>query len=289
MRSKLGNLCLLIIDDISMVGADHLYTIHKRLSEIMTTDKPFGGISIIAVGDLSQLLPIGQKPVYDFTSDPIAALYGSLWQKHFQLIELHEIMRQKNDKQFAEALNRIRTSNHTEEDVQLIKSRDIDMSSSSYPLFALHIFAFNRDVNSHNLAMLDQLIGPVITIVAIDSKTDQQTGRIDTIVFDEKKKPGGMLQELKVAVGARVMMMTTNVNTADGLVNLASGTVTGFIPDPPDPSDDNFVRYRPKYILVHFDEERVGESLRTKLRGIVPDRVSTPVSVHEVNVKHRKS
>jgi hypothetical protein len=136
--------------------------------------------------------------------------------------------------------------------------------------------------------MLDQLIGPVITIVVIDSKTDQQTGRIDTIVFDEKKKPGGMLQELKVAVGARVMM-TTNVNTADGLVNSASGTVTGFIPDPPDPSDDNFVRYRPKYILVHFDEERVGESLRTKLRGIVPDRVSTPVSVHEVNVKHRKS
>jgi hypothetical protein len=38
-------------------------------SEIMTTDKPFGGLSIIAVGDLSQLLPIGQKPVYDFTSD----------------------------------------------------------------------------------------------------------------------------------------------------------------------------------------------------------------------------
>ena len=61
MRSKLGNLCLLIIDDISMVGADHLYTLHKRLSEIMTTDKPFGGISIIAVGDLSQLLPLDKN------------------------------------------------------------------------------------------------------------------------------------------------------------------------------------------------------------------------------------
>ena len=44
----------------------------------MTTDKPFGGISIIAVGDLSQLLPIGQKPVYDFTSDPIAAVWITL-------------------------------------------------------------------------------------------------------------------------------------------------------------------------------------------------------------------
>ena len=214
-------------------------------------------------------------------------MYGSLWQKHFQPIELHEIIRHKNDKQFAEALNRKRTSNHTEEDVQLIQSREIDMSSSSYPLFALHIFVFNRDVNSHNLAMLDQMIGPVITIVAIDSKIDQQTGRIDTKVFDEKKKPGGMLKELKVALGARVMM-TTNVKTADGLVNSASGTVTGFIPDHPDPSDDNFVRYILKYILVHFDEERVGESFRTKLMGIVPDRVSTPVSVHEVNMKHRK-
>jgi hypothetical protein len=67
-----------------------------------------------------------------------------------------------------------------------------------------------------------------------------------------QKKPGGMLQELKVAVGTRVMM-TTNVNTADGLVNSASGTVTGFIPDPPDPSDDNFVRYRPLSLALSVD------------------------------------
>ena len=58
------------------------------------------------------------------------------------MIELHEIMRQKDDKQFAETLNRIRTSNHTDDDVQLIKSREIQNTSTLYPSTALHIFAF---------------------------------------------------------------------------------------------------------------------------------------------------
>ncbi|CAG2189230.1 unnamed protein product [Mytilus edulis] len=287
MRSKLGNLSLLIIDEISMVGADHLYTIHRCLSEIMTSDEPFGGISVIAVGDLSQLPPVAQKQVFESISEPIAALYGSIWQKNFQLIELQEIMRQKDEKQFAETLNRIRTSNHTDDDVQLIKSREIQNTSTIYPTTALHIFAFNKDVDSHNIEMIQKLKEPVIIITAIDSKTDEQTGRIKNISFDEKKKPGGMLQKLQLAVGARVMM-TTNVDTSDGLVNSASGTVTGFIPLPPDSTNENFNTYRPKYVLVQFDENRVGEKIRLKLRTLVPDGKSTPIAVHEVTVKLRK-
>jgi ATP-dependent DNA helicase PIF1 len=122
MRGKLGNLCLLIIDEISMVGADHLYTVHRRLSEIMTSDEPFGGVSVLAVGDLSQLPPVAQKPVFAPVSDCIVSLYGSLWKKNFSELELHQIMRQKDAAQFAEALNRIRLSKHTENDIQLIKT-----------------------------------------------------------------------------------------------------------------------------------------------------------------------
>ena len=290
MRSKLGNLCLLMIDEISMVGADHLFIIHKRLCEIMTSDEPFGSVSVLAIGDLSQLAPVGQIPVFEKTSDPIASLYGSLWKRNFQLLELNTIMRQRDDKQFAECLNRIRESKHDDSDVLMIKSREIDQRSDLYPQKALHIFAFNRDVDSHNALMLKSLVGPVITIHAVDSKKDQETGRIETSAFDEQKKqkkPGGMLKELKVAVGARVVM-TSNVNTADGLVNGASGTITGFIPPPPAQSDYNFDHYKPKYILVHFDEQRVGEQLREKLKRLVPDGISTPVAVHEVNLKRRK-
>ncbi|VDI58304.1 Hypothetical predicted protein [Mytilus galloprovincialis] len=80
--------------------------------------------------------------------------------------------------------------------------------------------------------------------------------------------------------------MTTNVDTSDGLVNSASGT--GFIPLPPDSTNENFNTYRPKYVLVQFDENRVGEKIRSKLRTLVPDGKSTPIAVHEVTVKLRK-
>ena len=46
LRSKLSHLVLLIIDEISMVGANMLLEIHKRLQQIkaMLPDVAFGGI-----------------------------------------------------------------------------------------------------------------------------------------------------------------------------------------------------------------------------------------------------
>ena len=43
-----------IIDEVSMVGSNMLLEIHKRLQQIkgVSDDKVFGGVSILAVGDL---------------------------------------------------------------------------------------------------------------------------------------------------------------------------------------------------------------------------------------------
>ena len=58
-----------------------------------------------------------------------------------RMIELTEIMRQKNDKAFTELLNRIRTASHTEDDIKVIQSRCITPSDPNYPFHALHIWA----------------------------------------------------------------------------------------------------------------------------------------------------
>lgn len=121
-------------------------------------------------------------------------------------------MRHKDDNEFANALNRIRSSKHADDDIQLIKTRETCVSSPTYPKQTLHIFAFNKDVVDHNNQMLESIESPVIKVPAIKSKTDHQTGRIEYITFDERKKPGGMLQTLTIAIGARVLM-TTNVDT----------------------------------------------------------------------------
>ena len=44
-----------------------------------------------------------------------------LWQKHFKMFELQEIMRQRESKVFAEILNRLREGNHTIDDMKLKK------------------------------------------------------------------------------------------------------------------------------------------------------------------------
>ena len=75
-QQKLSHLMLVIIDEISMVGSNMLLEIHKRLQQIkgVSPDITFGGVSILAVGDLYQLPPVGQPEVFSTVSDSYAQL-----------------------------------------------------------------------------------------------------------------------------------------------------------------------------------------------------------------------
>ena len=66
LRAKLSNLALVIIDEISMVRSNMLLEIHKRLQQLngVTADVTFGGVSILAVGDLYQLYPLLDNHCY---------------------------------------------------------------------------------------------------------------------------------------------------------------------------------------------------------------------------------
>ena len=61
---KLKDLQLLIIDEISMVGFTMFQQTEARLQQIMKTKKPFGGISVIVLGDFNQLRPAGDKYIF---------------------------------------------------------------------------------------------------------------------------------------------------------------------------------------------------------------------------------
>ena len=56
-RTNLADLKLIIIDEISLVKADMLYQIHRRLCEVFPACAkfPFAKRSIIVVGDLLQV------------------------------------------------------------------------------------------------------------------------------------------------------------------------------------------------------------------------------------------
>ena len=70
------------------------------------------------------------------------------------MIELTQIMRQRDDLAFTQLLNRVRTASHTEEDIQCIQSRKITSGVENYPSEALHIFAENAPVCKYNILIM---------------------------------------------------------------------------------------------------------------------------------------
>ena len=260
LRTKLSRLMLLIVDEVSMVGSNMLLEIHRRLQQIkgVSDDAVFGNVSILAVGDLYQLPPVAQAPLFNTVSDCYAQLCGSgsLWVDHFLMHELTQVMRQRGDQAFSELLCRVRTNTCTADDIKILKSREIAADSANYPTQALHVYRLNADVDERNTDMLDSIApqSAQFAIKAIDSVAGQTSHISLTSLSDKRSETGGLHGTLKLAVGARVML-TTNVDVSDGLVNGARGEVVHIVTNT---SSDV------TSILVKFDNSRVGlKSIQT--------------------------
>ena len=278
LRTKLSRLMIVIIDEVSMVGSNMLLEIHRRLQQIkgVSDDKVFGGVSILAVGDLYQLPPVGQAPLFSTVSDCYAQLYGSgsLWVDHFLMHELTQVMRQRDDHAFSELLCRVRTDSCTSDDIRTLKSCEIVADAADYPTQCLHVYRLNADVDTRNSHMLNSLApeSAQYTIKAIDSVAGQTSHLSLSSVSDKRSETGGLHGTLKLAIGARVML-TANVDVSDGLVNGARGEVVHVVTN-----NSNDVTS----VLVRFDNSRVGlKAIQTsQYRSRFPKAV--PLSKYEV-------
>ncbi|XP_037103982.1 uncharacterized protein LOC119120863 [Syngnathus acus] len=111
VRAELSIAEILIIDEISMVSKDLFAYVNARLKQIKGIDLPFGGMSVLAVGDFFQLPPVKQsKPLCVY--DPTRLDH---WRDTFKKITLTAIMRQRDDVAFAELLNRLRVKEKSDE------------------------------------------------------------------------------------------------------------------------------------------------------------------------------
>lgn len=88
----------------------------------------------------------------------------------FKMIELTEIMRQKDDQCFAELLNRIRVGKHTKEDISTIQSRCIQdvNDNNNRVLHQLYVWAENKPVMEYNNERLKEIDKPLHILQAID-------------------------------------------------------------------------------------------------------------------------
>ena len=167
-RSKYYNLKWIICDEISMVSNYMLKFIHLRLQEIKSNNLMFGGINIIAIGDLYQLKPVMGQFVFEDYKSNYGPLASNLWTENFKIYELTQIMRQKDDKTFAELLNRLRTGHQTQEDIKLLKNTKITNKYLKNKNSIPHFYPTLEQVSLHNKKKTQNPKNFVIESLCID-------------------------------------------------------------------------------------------------------------------------
>lgn len=271
-RTKYRTLKVVIIDEISMVGNKHLAFIHQRLTELTTSAQDFGGISIIAVGDLYQLCPIGESWIFKDLTAPGQFLAKNLWKENFKMFELEEIMRQRNDKMFAELLNRLRHNNLTEEDRALIASRIISVDHPDYPFSAPHLFIENKFVNKFNEDLMQKLQTAKVTVEAdtdviseVRLKPEQKI-KLLKLLPDNPANTGQLSNSLTLAVNM-MYDVSVNIDVLDGLTNGASCVVKSI--------ECKETTSRPAIVWVLFNDRKIGMKRRNQYHHLLGNNIET--------------
>ncbi|MCK9356358.1 MAG: PIF1 family DEAD/DEAH box helicase [Dehalococcoidia bacterium] len=207
----------LVIDEISMItGAliDKLDVIGRALRNSVL---PFGGIQVVATGDLLQLEPVRTEDGYCFQASAWPQLFGGL---QLMLTTPH---RQAGDPAYRYALDQLRVGTLLETSRDLFASRVSNMTVAGPPdeIRLVPYIARARAINAGEYAKLP--VGEPEYVY--DVSTGRGTGTAAQRTRLLETCPVEALVRLKV--GTRVLLVA-NVDTDSGLCNGAAGLVIGF-------------------------------------------------------------
>lgn len=214
-KSPIVKADLVIIDEISMVNANVLDAVDSFFRLNRNSSKPFGGVSVVLVGDLFQLPPIVTSetaPLFRMEySSPKFFAARALQDAAFDAVELTRPFRQQ-DALFVSLLSNIREGKDVERTLDGLNS-SVLISNDGHSA-AVWLSPRNVDVDRLNHERLAELSGKEVTYIA------KKAG-----VFRTNPLPAPA--ELRVKVGAQVVM----ASNSQGWVNGSIATVTGVYQD----------------------------------------------------------
>ena len=261
MDQELKGLCLLEIDEVSMLEKLVLAHVHARLQQWrleLYHEKhcrsktacrcgarlPFGGVKVVLAGDFGQLPPVAVTPERTLLNAKPKTVGQdrndvNLGLRLFQAIRvvfrLRRIHRQVGQSVYKESLLRLRDAAHTKQDVALWKTHDLTdvaactLSVAERKLFeqeGVHLFCENRRAGQFNGRRLGEdaascAEGRILRLWSVDS-----TPGVERYTCDNY---GGLRRVLHVAIDAPVML-TMNIRTVWNLVNGSRGHVVAVLP-----------------------------------------------------------
>lgn len=260
---RLKYLHYLIIDEVSMVSYITFDMINKILQKVRNTDKPFGGVKLIIVGDFFQLPPIIRD---NPNPKKLFAFQAEAWRDaSIKSIYLTKVWRTK-DLGLINVLSAIREGKVTDEVVNLLEAKLGDLKPNHTTLFT-----HNHDVDRINNRRLAEIEGKEILCKAKVSKN------MATWAIDKLLKSSLVQEELKLKIGAKVMMIKNNPK--EGYVNGSVGIVSTF--------GNNYIGVKIADKLVRIEREDFNQNINEKKPKInshfmqYPIKLGWAITVHK--------
>jgi ATP-dependent DNA helicase PIF1 len=202
---------VLVIDEVSMLSGEVLTMVDRILKETRRSERAFGGLQVVLVGDFFQLPPVskgGKQVSFAFQSDSWKALNPLP-------LYLHEQFRQ-DDEVLGRVLSNIRKGECDQSDVSCLMKRESD--TDGVPEGTPRLYTHNADVDRENAERLAALPGyPKIFLMTASGAPP----------LIESLKRGCLSPErLELKEGATVMF--TKNNPQSGYQNGTLGTVVRF-------------------------------------------------------------
>ncbi len=215
-KDMIRSLDLLVIDEISMVRADLLDGIDHVLRHLRRSERPFGGIQLLMIGDLFQLPPVVKENEWNLLNNHYESPYffssKALGDTELVVIELHQIYRQ-TDPAFINLLNKIRSDNLDPDDLAVLNSRVQTKVSQNDSDGTITLCSHNKqadEINLRKLAVLPE------TAHLFNAKVEGD--------FPDTNYPTPAILELKQ--GAQVMFIRNDPSFEKRYFNGKIGTVS---------------------------------------------------------------
>jgi ATP-dependent DNA helicase PIF1 len=214
---QLQSVKILIIDEISMMDYTFFEKCNTILKSLRYSDKPFGGIQLIMVGDFFQLPPV-QKGV----KTPTYLFETKLWEiispKVFCLKSNH---RQSEDKEYSSFLNRMRDGSLTKSDFEKVNetiSRNKYNPNSEDTFIPSYLHSKKESADIVNNDFLKRLT------------TQEMHYAASGFNIEKIKSSSPVPESLTLKIGA-IVILVKNLNVSIGLYNGRKGIVSEFDPE----------------------------------------------------------
>ena len=243
------------IDEYSVTGQKVFGWINRRCKQATgVTSLPFGGISIIVVGDIAQLPPISDKVLYhNKTSGELATEGFCIYHQFDTVVKLTVNERARGETPDQEdsrnMLTNVRNGNTTLDEWNTLLTRTPQQVTNNEELYkeGVKLSFGNEKVAKDNYACLMK-IGNSVALI----KAKQNNPKVSKLTADDM---GCLEPKLLLCEGARVML-TCSLWTEAGLCNGAMETVKHIIYN-----DNNKPPTLQFAVMIQFDDNYIGPSI----------------------------